>query len=201
MKKLILILFALWTCTCCYTQSVPAAASGQKEAAKKVDVATILDRRLSNLEQEVVPAAEAMPEDKFNFAPGDTIKSGEFKDVKTFALQVRHIAATNQLIAASLLGEKSPLSTEESDLGPKAMTSKAEIIAYLKDSFVKLHRGMALSTAQNLTEQVRSPFEPGQASRLGIIIIALAHTYDHYGQMVEYLRMNNIIPPASRPAK
>src|SRR5262249_12797077 len=162
-------------------------------------VAQILDRQLSSREREVVPAAEAMPDEKFNFAPGDLIKTGEFKDVKTYAIQVRHIAATNEIIAASLLGEPSPLSDEESDLGPAKMTSKAEILAYLKSSFAHMHKALALSTPENLTGMVRSPFGDGQVTRLGISIVALAHINDHYGQMVEYLRMNAIIPPASRP--
>src|SRR5260221_14660927 len=115
-----------------------------------------------------------MPEDKFNFAPGDKIKDGEFKGVKTYAQQVRHIAATNELIAASLLGETSALSEAESDFGPESKKSKAEIMAYLKESFVQMHKALALSTSDNLTEMVRHPFGPGQASRLGISIIALA---------------------------
>src|SRR5437870_2409984 len=77
------------------------------KAAPTMTVAQILDRQLSNRENEVVPAADAMPEEKFDFAPGDLIKTGEFKGVKTYAQQVRHIAATNELIAASLMGQPS----------------------------------------------------------------------------------------------
>ena len=182
-----------------FAQTAPATpVPAAKEVMPKLTVAQILDRNLSNLEREVVPAAEAMPDEKFNFAPGDKIKDGEFAGVKTFAEQVKHIAATNQLLVASLTGKPSPLTEEESDLGPKAMKSKVEIISYLKDSFEKMHKALALTTPDNLTEMVRSPFGSGQASRLGVSLIALAHTNDHYGQMVEYLRMNGIIPPASR---
>jgi uncharacterized damage-inducible protein DinB len=197
MIKKLIVLTALLTATA-FAQTTLAPAP-KPEAKPKPTVAQILDRQLSNLEREVVPAAEAMPEDKFDFAPGDKIKDGEFKGVKTFAIQVRHIAATNQIIAASLLGQPSPLSDADSDLGPPAMKSKAEIVAYLKDSFAKMHQAIALSTDQNMTEMVRNPFNPkAQSSRLGVTIIVLAHTNDHYGQMVEYLRMNGIIPPASR---
>jgi uncharacterized damage-inducible protein DinB len=213
MNKLVLYLsLALMTCAAAFTQDAAAAPKAKsKKAATKAsapkaadpkhpDVPTILARQLKNLENDIVPAADAMPDDKFNFAPSnDLIKGGEFTGVKTYALQVRHIAATNQLIAASLNGEPSPLSDKESDLGPEAMTSKADINAYLKDSFAKMHTAFAKFTAKNLDEQVRSPFGPNTASRLGLAIIVLAHTQDHYGQMVEYLRMNGIIPPASRP--
>ena len=211
MKKFVLCLsLVVMMCAGAFAQDAAPApkAKAKKTAAsapkaadpKHPDVPTILARQLNNLENDIVPAAEAMPDDKFNFAPSsDLIKGGEFTGVKTYALQVRHIAATNQLIAASLNGEPSPLSEKESDLGPEAMTSKADINAYLKDSFAKMHTAFAKFTAKNLDEQVRSPFGNGTASRLGLAIITLAHTQDHYGQMVEYLRMNGIIPPASRP--
>src|SRR5260221_9475546 len=98
MNKLIVILALLSTIA-----SAQAAAPASTNAKPTLTVAQILDRQLTNRENEVVPAADAMPEDKFNFAPGDKIKDGEFKGVKTYAQQVRHIAATNELIAASLL--------------------------------------------------------------------------------------------------
>jgi uncharacterized damage-inducible protein DinB len=196
MKKL--GLFVLAVVLCAGAQGQTAASNGS--AAKQVDARSVLDRGLTMLERDVVPAADAMPDDKFNFAPGDVIKFGDFKGVKTFAQQVSHIAATNQLIAASLLGEPSPLSDEESDLGPKSLKTKAQIMDYLRDSFAKMHKAIALTTPENLTESVRSPFDPKATTpRLNAIVIVLAHTNDHYGQMVEYLRMNGIIPPASRP--
>jgi hypothetical protein len=214
MKKLVLFLsLVLMMCAGAFAQDAAAAPKTKtKKAAKTAaaapkaadpkhpDVPTILARQLKNLENDIVPAADAMPEDKYNFKPtNDLIKGSEFTGVKTFALQVRHIAATNQLIAASLNGEPSPLSEKESDLGPESMTSKADIMNYLKDSFTKMHTAFDKFSATNLDEQVRSPFGPNTASRLGLGIIVLAHTQDHYGQMVEYLRMNGIIPPASRP--
>ena len=199
MKKLSVVLLGLGLCMGAAAQT-PAATNANQAAVTKPSVATVLERQLNSLEHDVVPAADAMPVDKYNFAPGDVIKLGDFKTVKTFALQVRHIAATNQLIAASLLGDPVPLSDEESDLGPAKMTSKADIMAYLNDSFKNLHRAFALTTGDNITESVRNPFAADRkSSRLSIIIVALAHTNDHYGQMVEYLRMNGIIPPASRP--
>src|ERR1051325_9910075 len=97
--------------TVCFALSTPAfgqgAAPAPKAAAKppeKVTVATIMDRQLSALENDFVPAAEAMPDDKFNFAP----TQGEFKGVRTFALQVKHVAHTNLTIFSMMLGEKLP---------------------------------------------------------------------------------------------
>jgi DinB superfamily len=169
-------------------------------AAKKPapTVTSVLDRQLSNVESEIVPAADALDADKYDFAP----TTGEFKGVRTFAQEVKHLAATNYQIGAALLQEKSPVDAGDPngpDNGPDNLKSKAEIVDYLKNSFTYLHKGIATINAKNIVEQVQSPFGPNKASRLGLAIVSIAHPEDHYGQMVEYLRMNGVIPPASRP--
>jgi hypothetical protein len=169
-------------------------AAMQAKPDQKPTFAMVLDRSLSNVEHEVVPAAEAMPEDKFNFAP----TQGEFKTVRTFAQQVKHIAAANYALGAGILAEKPPLDLEGEN-GPAKFTSKADVVQFLKDSFTYLHKAMNSIDENNVLGQVPSPFGPNKVSRLGLAVGAISHPFDHYGQMVEYLRMNNIIPPASRP--
>lgn len=171
-------------------------AAMQAKPDQKSTFAMVLDRSLSNVEHEVVPAAEAMPEDKFNFAP----TQGEFKTVRTFAQQVKHIAAANYLLGSGILAEKPPLDLEGEN-GPAKITSKAEVVQFLKDSFTYLHKAMNSIDENNVLGQVPSPFGPNKVSRLGLAVGAISHPFDHYGQMVEYLRMNNVIPPASRPQK
>jgi DinB superfamily len=177
-----------------------AAASPQAAMQAKPDqkptFAMVLDHSLTNVEHEVVPAADAMPENKFNFAP----TQGEFKGVRTFAQEVKHIATANYALGAGILAEKPPLDLE-SENGPAKITSKADVMQYLKDSFTYLHKALNSIDENNVLGQVPSPFGPNKVSRLGLAIGAIAHPNDHYGQMVEYLRMNNIIPPASRPQK
>ena len=169
-------------------------AAMQAKPDQKPSFAMVLDRSLTNVEHEVVPAAEAMPEDKFNFAP----TQGEFKTVRTFAQQVKHIAAANYMLGSGILAEKPPLDLEGEN-GPAKITSKADVVQFLKDSFTYLHKAMNSIDESNVLGQVPSPFGPNKVSRLGLAVGAISHPFDHYGQMVEYLRMNNIIPPASRP--
>ena len=169
-------------------------AAMQAKPDQKPTFAMVLDRSLTNVEHEVVPAAEAMPEDKFNFAP----TQGEFKTVRTFAQQVKHIAAANYMLGSGILAEKPPLDLEGEN-GPAKITSKADVVQFLKDSFTYLHKAMNSIDESNVLGQVQSPFGPNKVSRLGLAVGAISHPFDHYGQMVEYLRMNNIIPPASRP--
>lgn len=171
-------------------------AAMQAKPDQKPTFAMVLDRSLSNVEHEVVPAAEAMPDDKFNFAP----TQGEFKTVRTFAQQVKHIAAVNYMIAGAILSEKPPVNLGGEN-GPDNITSKADVVNFLKDSFTYLHKAMNSIDENNILGQVPSPFGPNKVSRLGLAIGAISHPFDHYGQMVEYLRMNGIIPPASRPQK
>ena len=186
-----------------FAQGAPPDKQGAKPAAakpaapEKMSVAMIMDRQLTALENDFVPAAEAMPEDKFGFAP----TQGEFKGVRTFALQIKHVAHTNLMLFSMLLGEKLPANVDpKEDNGPDKMTSKAEIIKYLKDSFALGHRAMKTLTEATLTERLKDPSGSGNPgpSRLGASSLSLWHSFDHYGQMVEYLRMNGIVPPASR---
>ena len=173
-----------------------SAVFAQPKSEEHRTVSQIEDRLVTNAEGEFVPAADAMPEDKYSFAP----TNGEFKGVRTFAQQVKHVAAVNYMIGAAILEQKPPVELGGEN-GPDSMTSKADIMKYTKDSFAYLHKALSSITEQNETDQIKSPFGEGKVTRLGIATIGLWHPFDHYGQMVEYLRMNGIVPPASRPQK
>lgn len=179
------------------TAGTPAAANAQMAQAKpdqKPTFAMVLDRNLTGTEKEVVSAAEAMPDDKFNFAP----TQGEFKGVRTFAQQIKHIAAVNYVLGATILGEKPPLDLGKGENGPDSITSKADVVKFLKDSFAYAHKAANSVDENNVLGMVQSPWGPNKVTRLGLSLIMVSHPFDHYGQMVEYLRMNGIIPPASR---
>ena len=156
-------------------------------------VMQVLDRSVTNVEHEFTPAAEAMPEDKFGFAP----TNGEFKGVRTFGEQIKHVAAVNYIFGAAMLGEKVPVDVGD-ESGPASVKTKSEILKYLKNSFVYVHKAVATVNDQNLVEPLKSPFGEGSVTRLGLATSVAAHCFDHYGQMVIYLRMNGIVPPASR---
>jgi DinB superfamily len=197
MKRLVsLPLFALLLVAAAYAQAPPAPqqAKPQTQApSQPPTITTILDRSLNYPERESVPAAEAMPEDKYDFAP----TNGEFKGVRTFGQQVRHVAASNYMICAAILGEKPPVELGGEN-GPASMKSKADSVKFLKDSYAYCHKACQSINESSATGMVQAPFGPGKVSRLGLAILNVGHNFDHYGQMVEYLRMNGIIPPASR---
>ena len=168
------------------TQTSPEAA---------LTIASAIDHEITVVEKEVVDAAEAMPDDKYNFSPESLkIAGSDYKGVRTFGEQVKHIAASNYLIWSPITGEKAP-ETANGGKGPDAMKSKAEIVTFLKDSFAYGHKVVATLTAATAIEPVGKNKRP----KLFLATFAVAHAFDHYGQMAEYLRMNGIVPPASRP--
>jgi len=107
------------------------------------------------------------------------------------------VAAVNYELGAAILEEKPPVDIGD-EAGPASIATKAEILKYLKDSFLYVHKAIQAINEKNFVETVRSPFGEGKVSRLGLATTVAWHAFDHYGQMVVYLRMNGIVPPASR---
>ena len=152
---------------------------------------------LLKLAQKLITSAvDAMPADKFGFAPTD----GEFKGVRTFGQMVKHLSATNHILAAAALGEEPPADAGD-EVGPETVRTKAEILNYLNGSFEHLSRAIEAIGQPNVPVNASpiSPLKKGEVTRSALVTESLMHVADHYGQIVEYLRMNGVIPPASRP--
>ena len=174
-----------------------AAAGASTSPSTAPTIASAIDREISLVEKEVVEAAEAMPEEKFGFSPEKlNISGSDYKGVRTFAQQLKHIAASNYLIWSPITGEKPPDNVNDGK-GPDNMKAKADIIKYVKDSFAFGHKSVATLNSSNLVEPITSG-SGRPTTRLFLATFAAAHCFDHYGQMIEYLRMNGIVPPASR---
>lgn len=137
---------------------------------------------LDLLSKEFVDAAEAMPEDKFNFAP----TQGEFKGVRSFGDQVKHVAQANWYFFGS-----EDMAKAKHDPIDK-LTTKAEIVQALKDSLSQAHSFIDGITGENAFVMTSN------GTRGGMAAFGIAHMMDHYGQLAVYLRMNGIVPPASR---
>jgi len=195
MKNVLLFLAAFSALSAAKTPT--AHAQGNSAPPQQPpSVSSVLNAHYGIVEQEIVSAAEAMPEDKYSFAPSN----GEFKGVRTFAEEVKHIAFANHIFFGPLMGENiDAKSIEENANGPANLKTKGEIVQYLKDSFALGHRALASISAENQVTPLSKPVFPFLSTRLAIASIGMWHPMDHYGQMVEYLRMNGIVPPASRP--
>src|SRR5215471_18484708 len=193
MKKVTVVLGVLALTVAAAGVFAQGSSTGQQQPPT---VTSVLNMQYGIVEQEVVSAAEAMPEEKYGFAP----TNGEFKGVRTFAEQLKHIGFANHLFFGPLMGETiDAKSIEENANGPASLKSKTEIVQYLKDSFALGHRAISGVTAENAVTPLAKPVFPFLSTRLAIASIGSWHAMDHYGQIVEYLRMNGIVPPASRP--
>jgi uncharacterized damage-inducible protein DinB len=188
MKTIISYCAILMACWCS-----PASAQQMPKPEPQRTLTQVMDRALTNAEKVFLSAAEAMPEDKYSYAPSD----GEFKGVRTFAGQIKHVAASNYEFGGAILQEKPPVDFGGEE-GPANLKTKAEILGFLKDSFAYMHKAIASMNEHNATESLKSPWGQNTITRLGISTLTVAHVFDHYGQMVVYLRHNGIIPPASK---
>jgi hypothetical protein len=176
---------------------VPSPAPQAQQAPAPISsLSEMVDRQVSQYEKNVMDVAEAMPEDKYNFTPASlNIPGASYKDVRTFAQLLKHTGAANFFFWTRVTGEKMPENIKGGN-GPDELKTKAEIIQFLKDSFAVGHRAAKSITPENALEQV--PSFRGTQPRLMVATGAVIHDADEYGQMVEYLRMNGIVPPASR---
>jgi hypothetical protein len=176
------------------TKTAPSTPEAEHSQQPRATLASTVDREISNIEKQIVEVAEAMPEDKFNFSPESLhIPGSDYKGVRSFAGQVKHVGASNYFIWSPLTGDPLPEGLQDGN-GPENLKTKADIIKFLKDSFALGHKAVATLTTENMLE---TP-ERSKSPRLRLATFAVAHAFDHYGQLVEYLRMNGIVPPASR---
>jgi uncharacterized damage-inducible protein DinB len=178
---------------CCLLATTVTLGHAQGATAKPA-VGTVMTpaatygKLLDLLSKEFVDAAEAMPEDKFNFAP--PASAGEFKGVRSFGEQVKHVAEANWYFfgGPDMTQDQAKAKHDAID----KLSSRAEIIQALKDSLAQGHTFIGGITAENAFVMTAN------GTRGGMAAFGIAHMMDHYGQLVVYLRMNGIVPPASR---
>jgi hypothetical protein len=167
----------------------PSPPIGTKE-----DPAKAVDGLISTLEFQVVGAAKAMPADKYSFTPAQGIfaatQKTQFDTVRSFVGQVTHLAEANYFFFGW-----SGIKPDHDIKAIGSITNKDEAVAALEASFVYAHKAIATINTENAFVAIK-PVD-GFSTRVTIAAFAAAHGNDHYGQMVEYLRMNGIVPPAS----
>ena len=164
-------------------------------AAKADDIPKTIGASVGNtmkfIEGSFLGVAEAMPESKYDFIP----TGGTFEGVRSFGEQVKHVACAQFAFFNEFEGKQPPADCEKGGHNPAK--TKAELIAYLKESFDYSNRVLATLNAKNALDRVEGRYA-GPNTKLGISVIAVWHITDHYGQMVEYLRMNGMVPPTTQ---
>ena len=169
----------------------PAPAKPAAPVAKKPTLASSIQTHWKFVAAEFISTADAMPDDKYNFAP----TNGEFKGARTFADQVRHVACANFAFFKEMEKLPPPPDCEKGE--PANIKTKADLMTYLGQSFTYGETVIGKVTSLNMLDSVEGRYA-GPNTKIGMCITAIWHVSDHYGQIVEYLRMNGIVPPASR---
>jgi len=186
MKRIVSLAVVLVAASVCSAQAKPAAPP---------TLASVMDMQLHIAEIQFVPVAEAMPADKYDFQPA----GAGFDGVRTFALEVKHVAAANFLFYSAILGVDPPagVSATGATNGPDDLKTKEQIVKFLKDSFALAHKAIATLNDKNALVPLAHPVISFLPTPLALASFGSVHVMDHYGQMVVYLRMNGITPPAS----
>ncbi len=167
------------------------SAHSQASPAPAKSIPDSVNYMWKEIEQEFTSLADGMPPEKWGFKP----TNGEFAGVRTFGEQVKHVACANEAWAKKLQHEQPPGRCDTG--GPNPAKTKAEIMQYLRESFRMVDAQITATNAANLMEPLHGPYAGD--NRLEVLTAVIWHASDHYGQLVEYLRMNGIVPPASRP--
>jgi len=170
-------------------KSASKPAAEQDDAPKSI--ADSVSQTLQFAEENFLGVAEAMPENKYSYVP----TAGKFDDVRSFGEQVKHVACSQFAFFNEFEGNKPPEDCEKG--GHEPARTKSELIKYLQDSFDYSNRVLARLTAKNALERVQGRYAAPN-TKLGISVVAVWHITDHYGQLVEYLRMNGIEPPMTQ---
>ena len=169
--------------------STGGATPGPREpAARPADVPDAgVVPLVATIEASFVGLAEAMPADRWNFRPTD----GDFATVRTFAEQVKHVACSNYAFFNQIEGVDPPPDCATGGAHPAA--GKAELVAYLRESFAYARNVIGRMTPENAYDVVSGPYG-GTSTRIGMTAMGVWHASDHYGQVVVYARMNGVVP-------
>lgn len=133
----------------------------------------------------IVRAAEKMPEENYAFKPSD--------DVRTFGALVGHVADGYYLFCSAEKGERKQMGIE------KGKTTKADLVAALKEATAYCDASVDALTDAKAADKIK--FFNSERTRLAIVFFNNSHTWEHYGNMVTYLRIKGIVPPSSEPRK
>ncbi len=150
-------------------------------------MSTAIKTQYTMAKNNLTKAAEKMPEESYSFKATD--------DVRSFGQIVGHVANASYMFCSAALAEKSPNAIDIE----KTKTTKADLVAALKAAFAycdKAYDGMTDATA---SETVK--FGRNQQARIGVLAFNNMHDYEHYGNLVTYMRLKNIVPPSSEPRK
>ena len=170
------------------------AAGVSSAAIAQMAPAKALEDLIGMFERQVTNAAMAMPADKYNFSPALLpIPGASFTGVRSFADEVKHVAQSNYLTASNIAGTDPAVDVK----AIATLKTKDEILRALAGSFAAVHTAVDAITPATQNQAVDDIGVGPNQTRGSEAAWVAVHGFDHYGQMVEYLRMNGIVPPGN----
>ncbi len=163
--------------------SVPASSPAAPAAAVANGAITGLKFPWNRVKDILVRAAEKMPEENYGFKPSP--------DVRSFGQLVGHVADANFMFAAMAAGEK-PTSRDIE----KTKTSKADLVAALKESVAACDKVFTMTDAEL---SVATTLFGMSTTRFAVVGLLIGHDWEHYGNLVTYMRIKGLVPPSSEP--
>lgn len=172
-------------------ESKPLPKNSSHDDGVPKTIAESVGATLQFTQDSFLALAEAMPEDKYSFVP----TAGNFEGVRSFGEQMKHVACGQFAFFNEFEGKTPPADCEKGGHDPAK--TKAELVKYLEVSFDYASRVVATLTEKNALDRVEGRYAAPN-TKLGVSVAAVWHVTDHYGQLVEYLRMNGIVPPMTQ---
>ena len=180
MKKRFCLMFALLMA---FSAAVLGQEKSQPQAAPPANPITASEKGLySFVSNAVIGAAQKMPEENYSFKPTP--------EVRSFGQIVGHVADASYMFCSQTLGEGNPTKGIE-----KTKTSKADLVAALKDAVAYCNKAFDSMTDAKGSQMVK--LFNFDIAKLTLFSLNTAHTDEHYGNMVTYLRLKGIVPPTS----
>lgn len=194
MKRIVL---ALGMASLAFGQSQKGGESSSGATSTQVSPSESVNALLGLVEGQMMDLVRAMPAGRYDFAPVAPIfapsQRTDFAGVRTFGALAIHVAQANYGLGATINGTKPDV-----DVAALAsLKSKDQIVDALAASFVFVHKAVDTLTPDNAFQRVSVPL-PGPVTRSTLASFIAAHASNEYGQMVEYLRMNGIVPPGTQ---
>ncbi len=187
MRKIasIVLIFLVVAVTVGFSQEKPAAPAAPAAAAAPENPLSAYNKKMyAGVKDIILRSADKMPEENYNFKPTEAVRS--------YGEVLGHVAESQYYFCSTVLGEKSP--------GPgvdKKKTAKADVVAALKEAFAYCDKAYDSLTDASGAQTVK--FFAGDAPKLSVLSVNNMHTMEHYGNLVTYMRLKNIVPPSSEP--
>src|SRR5689334_8111782 len=178
------------------TVALPLALSAQQPAGDPANpITTIFRNRITGLHRNIAQAFDSIPESKFSYKPTPA--------QLTIGYIAQHVASDNYFFCNNFGAMKASLTAEDTATADsvKAKWPKAKLVSKLKDSFAFCQSALGQVNDAALAENITLTFG-SQSQQRPRIAMVLGHTVDladHYSQLANYMRLNNILPPTALP--